>query len=214
MVTISGCQNTSPEMKAEGPVRVIDGDTLSVGNLVYRLHGVDSPEAGQKCNSLGSGTWQCGTEATNALRGLLSGNVPVCSDMGLDGYDRILSVCTVGDTNVNEWLVLKGYAWAFRTYSDDFVPQEKIAQSQQIGIWQAPTATAEEYRAKRWEVSLQAAPEGCPVKGNISENGHIYHAPWSPWYDRTKVSVEKGERWFCDEREALDAGWRAPIWGN
>ncbi len=34
----------------------------------------------------------------------------------------------------------------------------------------------------------------------------------NPWYSRTKVSVEKGERWFCSEREALDAGWRAPRW--
>ena len=36
----------------------------------------------------------------------------------------------------------------------------------------------------------------------------------SPWYERTKLSSEKGERWFCTEREALDAGWRAPKWGR
>ncbi|MEL6523706.1 MAG: thermonuclease family protein, partial [Pseudomonadota bacterium] len=31
-------------------------------------------------------------------------------------------------------------------------------------------------------------------------------------YKRTKVSEAKGERWFCDEREAVQAGWRAPHW--
>jgi hypothetical protein len=31
-------------------------------------------------------------------------------------------------------------------------------------------------------------------------------------YDRTRVSVVKGERWFCSEREALDAGWRQPLY--
>lgn len=212
-MVVAGCQDTSSG-HGQAPVRVIDGDTLAVGDVVYRLHGIDSPEAGQQCNSSGSGTWQCGTEATNALTVLVSGDEPVCSDMGLDGYDRVLSVCVVGGTNVNEWLVSNGYAWAFRKYSDDFTSREDDARSQQIGIWQAPTATAEEYRAQRWEVSLQDAADGCPIKGNISENGRIYHAPWSPWYNRTKVSVDKGERWFCDEREALDAGWRAPIWGN
>ena len=59
---------------------------------------------------------------------------------------------------------------------------------------------------------IQVQHKGCPIKGTISKNGRIYHAPWPPWYKRTKVSLNKGERWFCSEREALDAGWRAPVW--
>jgi hypothetical protein len=31
---------------------------------------------------------------------------------------------------------------------------------------------------------------------------------------QAKVSVKKGERWFCSEAEALKAGWRAPYWGR
>ncbi|WP_116133100.1 thermonuclease family protein [Tropicimonas sp. IMCC34043] len=27
-------------------------------------------------------------------------------------------------------------------------------------------------------------------------------------YDRTRISTEKGERWFCSESEAVTAGWR------
>jgi hypothetical protein len=30
-------------------------------------------------------------------------------------------------------------------------------------------------------------------------------------YERTKISLDQGEHWFCSEREALDAGWRAPL---
>ncbi len=72
-----------------------------------------------------------------------------------------------------------------------------------------------EYRAEKREVAEQDSPDGCPIKGNINSKGErIYHAPWSPWYAKTKLSVEKGERWFCDEGEALAAGWRAPIWGR
>lgn len=51
---------------------------------------------------------------------------------------------------------------------------------------------------------------GCRIKGNISENGKIYHVPGSPSYDQTKIDESRGERWFCTEAEARAAGWRAP----
>ena len=38
----------------------------------------------------------------------------------------------------------------------------------------------------------------------------VYHTPNSPWYRRTEIDTEAGERLFCTEREALEAGWRAP----
>ena len=38
----------------------------------------------------------------------------------------------------------------------------------------------------------------------------VYHTPDSPWYARTEIDTGSGERWFCTEREALGAGWRAP----
>ena len=55
-------------------------------------------------------------------------------------------------------------------------------------------------------------PENCRIKGNINmETGErVYHTPDSPWYARTEIDTGSGERWFCTEREALDAGWRAP----
>lgn len=38
----------------------------------------------------------------------------------------------------------------------------------------------------------------------------VYHTPDSPWYGRTEIDTSAGERWFCTEQEARDAGWRAP----
>ena len=38
----------------------------------------------------------------------------------------------------------------------------------------------------------------------------VYHTPGSPWYSRTEIDTGTGERWFCTEREAQEAGWRAP----
>lgn len=51
---------------------------------------------------------------------------------------------------------------------------------------------------------------GCNIKGNISLNtgGRIYHVPGQRYYHDTRVSLPRGERWFCSEAEARKAGWR------
>jgi hypothetical protein len=96
-------------------------------------------------------------------------------------------------------------------YSDVYVEQEARARNAGNGIWQAETQAPWDYRADRWERAAEASPRpGCPIKGNIAQDGeHIYHTSWSPWYKRTKIDQDKGERWFCDEAEAVEAGWRA-----
>lgn len=50
----------------------------------------------------------------------------------------------------------------------------------------------------------------CNIKWNISFNGweKIYHLPWCPDYDATKINISYWERWFCSEEEAINAGWR------
>lgn len=51
---------------------------------------------------------------------------------------------------------------------------------------------------------------GCDIKGNISYNtgDRIYHLPGQEYYGETRVSYLDGERWFCSEQEAREAGWR------
>ena len=194
--------------------QVIDGDTLSIGAVHYRLFGIDAPEAGQQCESATGPKWRCGDIATARLVELVRGAEVKCNSQGVDDYDRILAVCTSSGRELNAAMVEEGLAWAFRKYSDRYSVLEDMIRSHRRGIWQAATEAPWDFRARRWEFAKQAAPKGCPIKGNVSDNGRIYHAPWSPWYDRTKVSVERGEPWFCSEREAIDAGWRAPIWGK
>ena len=54
------------------------------------------------------------------------------------------------------------------------------------------------------------AGSDCLIKGNISLNTgeRIYHVPGQEHYDATRVSKQYGERWFCSEQEASEAGWR------
>ncbi|MEP9399926.1 nuclease [Mesorhizobium sp. KR2-14] len=51
-------------------------------------------------------------------------------------------------------------------------------------------------------------PDAQDIKGNISAKGkRIYRVPGQKCYCRTRISKNKGERWFCSEEEARQ-GWR------
>lgn len=53
------------------------------------------------------------------------------------------------------------------------------------------------------------APGDCRIKGNISRRGkRSYHVPGQAGYDRARIDVRRGERWFCTEEEARAAGWQ------
>lgn len=195
-------------------VRVVDGDTIDIDGRVFRLHGIDAPEAGQKCDRAGGTKWPCGKVAVQAMERLVLGKDVRCDDRGADPFGRTIGVCTVDGVDVNAEMVREGMAWAFRKFSTDYVDVEDVAHADRLGVWQHDTQTPWDYRAGLWAVAAQDVPNGCPIKGNISENGHIYHTPWSPWYLKTRIDTKKGERWFCDEAEAIAAGWRAPYWGR
>ena len=195
-----------------GRATIIDGDTIEVAHATVRLYGIDAPEAGQSCGKASGGSWRCGNEATKAMADLAEGKEVHCEILGKDDYDRLLGICTVDGVVINERMVADGHARAFVRYTDDYATAEKQARAAKLGVWQGPAKAPWEYRAEKWVVAEQKAPEGCPIKGNISSNGRIYHPPWSPWYSRTKIDESKGERWFWSEGEAIDAGWRAPHW--
>jgi endonuclease YncB( thermonuclease family) len=195
--------------------RVIDGDTITSSQTTCRLFGIDASEAGQRCATAGGGTWPCGQAAISTLEDLVLDHDVTCDDRGQDDYARTLAVCRAGDVELNAAMIEAGLAWSFRKYAHDYDALEDQIRSTRVGVWQVDTETPWDYRAKRWEVAVQEAPAGCPIKGNVNADGErIYHAPWSPWYRKTKVSTENGERWFCDEGKAVAAGWRAPRWGR
>ncbi|PLS22361.1 thermonuclease family protein [Neptunicoccus cionae] len=197
---------------AADTLRIVDGDTLDLGGIRYRINGIDAPEAGQKCKAGSGKDWACGTAATERLFALTRGKTVTCQELATDGYGRIVARCYAGSTDLAREMVAQGMAWAFLKFSDEYEAVQDRAKARRLGIWQAESQTPWDYRAARWEVAAQKAPDGCAIKGNISAKGKIYHAPWSPWYNRTKISLSKGERWFCDEAEAVAAGWRAPYW--
>ena len=214
MLTASICVASAEKAVISGKARVVDGDTLDVGAVRVRLHGIDAPEAGQTCRRANGKSWQCGTEATSRLAELAEGKALECEAIDRDQYGRIIGRCRLGDLDLNAVMVEEGLAWAFLRFSNEYADREAVARAGGRGIWQGEAEPAWDYRENRWERAAEASPRpGCPIKGNINRQGEkIYHTPWSPWYQRTQINERQGERWFCDEKEATDAGWRAPYW--
>jgi endonuclease YncB( thermonuclease family) len=207
----AGPQRAEPGI--QGIARVIDGDTIEIAGTRIRLEGIDAPEGDQQCTQAGGGTWRCGQVATAEMQRLV-GPTPVrCDSRGTDRYGRMLAICFSGATDINAEMVRRGFAWAFVKYSSVYVAEEADARGRSVGIWQAPTMTAWDHRANRWVQASDSTPRNgasadCVIKGNITGSGRIYHMPWSPWYAKVRIETDKGERWFCDENEAVAAGWR------
>jgi endonuclease YncB( thermonuclease family) len=119
----------------EGITRVIDGDTLKIGKNRIRLHGIDAPEAKQLCRDKKLNDWLCGQAATKALTKKIDNRVVQCLPDKKDRYKRYIAVCSVDGENLNQWLVLNGWAVAYRKYSKDYISAEAIAKSRKPGIW-------------------------------------------------------------------------------
>jgi len=198
-------------MVVSGHVHVVDGDTIDIGGERVRLEGIDTPEQSQTCPRRWFGTWKCGRKATKALKKLIAGHKVRCQGHSRGKYGRLIATCFVNDRNINAQMVRDGYAWAFVKYSKSYVREERLARSKRIGIWSGQKADPPwRYRSRRWARAQQVSPNGCAIKGNISRSGSkIYHAPWSPWYDKVIIDKNRGERWFCSEGEAKALGWRA-----
>ena len=117
-----------------GTARVIDGDTIDIGGTRIRLHGIDAPESGQAC-TVGTRRWNCGLQATAALRGLIDGRPVHCTISDRDHYGREIAVCSVSGTDINAWMVYGGWALAYRRYSRDYIRHEDRARAGHLGIW-------------------------------------------------------------------------------
>ena len=198
---------TASSRHIAGTARVIDGDTLSIAGGLVRLQGIDAPELAQLC-PLEGGSWRAGDAARARLARLVSNKAVTCTGMGEDKYARLIASCRANGRDLGPQLIREGLAWAFVRYTTTFVDQEAAARRARIGIWHARCEPAWSFRRTRWSSGATAAPAGYAIKGNVSRQGRIYHMPWDRWYRRTRIDPARGERWFCGEREAREAGWR------
>lgn len=128
-----------------GELSVLDGDTIRIGAVTYRLHGIDAPEKAQGCPREGV-TWLCGAEAAKYLRTLVEGREIACEAKERDRYGRTVAVCRAGGLDLNREMVRAGLAWAYVQYSSDYADSEAEARISGRGIWTSEAVPAWEWR--------------------------------------------------------------------
>ena len=113
---------------------VIDGDTIRIGDERIRFSGIDAPEKKQTC-IYQEIEFKCGEFSKNLLIEKISNQEVSCIRESTDQYGRTLAECFVGKESLSSYLVREGYAFAYRKYSDKFIPDEEYAQSKGNGMW-------------------------------------------------------------------------------
>ncbi len=118
----------------KGKPKVIDGDTLHIGNNKIRLHAIDAPEKKQKCTK-NNIEWDCGLQSTKFLKKLIGNDQIRCVANSKDKYKRYIGVCYKNNIDLNAQMVINGWAIAYQYYSLDYIKEEEQAKINKIGIW-------------------------------------------------------------------------------
>lgn len=188
-------------------LRVIDGDTIQLENgQTVRYIGIDTPETVHPDKPV-----ECyGKEASDKNKELVLGkNIKLEKDISeTDKYGRLLAYVWVENTMVNDHLVRQGFAHSSSyppdiKYQQQFVEAEREARENSRGLWANDACSSTE------SVKSEQISGICGIKGNISSSGEkIYHTPGQKYYDKTQIDETKGEKYFCSEEDAQNAGWR------
>lgn len=137
-------------------LRVVDGDSLAIGQKRLRLVGIDAPELQQTCLRDGRAV-KCGLLAKQHLAQLVAAASVSCADHGTDKHGRQLAVCrgNTSDDPVNGALVKAGAqaslnaqmvhdGWAI-SYGD-YKALELLAALAGRGLWGLEFEQPEDWR--------------------------------------------------------------------
>jgi endonuclease YncB( thermonuclease family) len=125
-----------------GQVRVIDGDSLALGERRLRLKGIDAPEIKQRCRKHGH-EYGCGVDSASHLRGLIGRHPVTCRSEGIDRYRRDLVRCSADGVDLNAAMVRSGHAIAF----GDYELIEAEARLEGAGLWAGEFQQPKQWRA-------------------------------------------------------------------
>ncbi|MEE8445228.1 MAG: thermonuclease family protein [Alphaproteobacteria bacterium] len=87
--------------------------------------------------------------ATAALKRLIDGQALTCKGDTRDRYRRLIAVCFVGRIDLNEQMVLRGWALAYRRYSMAYVRAEQAAKAAGVGMWRGRFVAPWEWRKRK-----------------------------------------------------------------
>jgi endonuclease YncB( thermonuclease family) len=215
---------------------VRDGSTLQLGNLTYRLDGIDVPTVDQLCIDEHADSWTCGIEARDQLTKLIGGRQVRCDDLGPDPAfkKRHIGVCKVeGETtSLSQLLVRSGFALNVEASATGrFQLDEARAKEDRQGLWKGCFAAPREFRVAKKDGALLGAacradrdreirealfpedlvmPASCNIKGKYAVRARVTGnlGIYHLQACRSYPGLTKPDRWFCSEEDAQAAGFR------
>jgi endonuclease YncB( thermonuclease family) len=108
-----GSAPTDRQWRAEAnAIRIVDGETIGLGERIVRLDGVAAPPRGEACRAPSGEVFDCGGAAAAALTRLVAGRPVTCRIVGQDGFGRGLGQCDAAGADLNRALVAGGFAVA------------------------------------------------------------------------------------------------------
>lgn len=137
----------APEQIIAGIPVVEDGGLMIVAGQKIRLWGIDALDTDQHCWQGGT-AWDCGRQATDALRHLVEGRMIDCHFRAKAEDDIPLAQCFKqkhhhkGD--IARHLVRHG--WAMNGAENAYPNAETKAKEENLGIWSSRFQTAEDWR--------------------------------------------------------------------
>ena len=215
---------------------VRDGSTLQLGNVTYRLDGVEAPAFDQLCIDDHADSWTCGIEARDQLTKLVAGHGVRCDDLGVDPLTkkRHIGICTVDGekTSLNQAMVKLGFALTMEpAVKAGFKDDEARARDDKQGLWKGCFITPHEFRVGRKDGALLGAacrtdrdreirdalfpaelvqPSGCSIKGKYAVRARVTGnlGIYHLQACPSYPGTTKPDRWFCSEEDAQGAGFR------
>ena len=85
---ITGEKSKSNTAKPIKNIRIVDGDTIHIDKIKYRLHGIDAPEMRQLCK-INEKNYKCGVKSKKFLVALIGNKQVRCVHKEVDRYKRI-----------------------------------------------------------------------------------------------------------------------------
>ncbi|MEM1401485.1 MAG: thermonuclease family protein [Pseudomonadota bacterium] len=125
----------NPFEDAEGAVRVVEGDLISVGGKLVRLYGIDAPEMDQTCEAANGAPYDCGEASRRALETMLGDRALKCTIFAVLEDQRAAGLCRHGPQDIAELQVERGWAFAARALSNRYEKAESRAQRYRVGLW-------------------------------------------------------------------------------
>jgi endonuclease YncB( thermonuclease family) len=215
---------------------VKDGNTIQLGEVTYRLDGIDAPELDQTCIDDQADPWTCGVDAREQLTKLIGGRSVRCDDLGPDKTfrKRHVGLCTVeGETaSLSQQLVRAGFALDFEPSAKGrFLQDEAGARDGRQGLWKGCFVAGAEFRIGKKDGSLHGAacrtdrdrqirealfpedlsmPSACSIKGKFAVRARVTGnvGVYHLQGCPSYPTTTQPDRWFCSEDEAQAAGFR------